>query len=382
MLGIGLARRASDERRADRDIRNPFAQLIQQRLNFLTRDPAAHLREDLIIDVLQWHIDIRHHARAIRDGFDHLIRKTTRVGVHQTQPMHIRKFAIQRPEQTGQAGGVADIRAEAGGVLANEIQFNRAVGSQLFGFGEDLFDRFGTHQTTDARNRAERATLIASFANAQVCVMAGGQSQSAFVVLKDRQAIRLRFPERRIIACNQLAAGHQLSGKIVILAKVVTMFLARVFFAADGFYDMLAIEDTDEAVDSGFIGEQLGLVTLHETAGNDYALALAVLLHLNGIADFGHRFGLRRLQKATGIDDDGVSVGCVVRDCQPVHCEQPEHPLAVDEVLRTTETDESDSLNLFRTLGFNDRLDTGLFGHGKLRKRQEKQQTASDKVAI
>ena len=145
------------------------------------------------------------------------------------------------------------------------------------------------------------------------------------------------------------------------------MFLARVFFAADGFDDMLAIEDTDQAVNSGFIGQKLGLVTLYEATGDDDALAPAVFFHLDGVADFRHRLGFRGFEKTAGVDDDGVGIGGVGGDGEAIHRQQAEHPLAIDEVLRATKTDEGDRFDFFRTVLFGNGMNGGLFGHGKLR---------------
>ena len=55
------------------------------------------------------------------------------------------------------------------------------------------------------------------------------------------------------------------------------MLLSRVLFPAHGFDDVLAIEDADEPIDLRHVGQQLGLVPLHEAAGDDDALALARL---------------------------------------------------------------------------------------------------------
>jgi hypothetical protein len=102
--------------------------------------------------------------------------------------------------------------------------------------------------------------------------VAGRETQSRAIVFEDGQAIRLRL----LLKSNAQALRlRELFGKIVILAKEMPVILPRILFPADGFDDVLAIEHADEPIDPRHIRQQLRLVPLHETPGNDDALALA-----------------------------------------------------------------------------------------------------------
>ena len=79
--------------------------------------------------------------------------------------MNVFHLAIERFEKAGKSRRIADVRAEARGVLADQIQLNRAIGGKLFCFEKDLFDRLGAHQPADRRDRAERTALVAAFGN-------------------------------------------------------------------------------------------------------------------------------------------------------------------------------------------------------------------------
>ena len=194
MLGFGFTGRAGDERRADGDPRHPVPQLGQQRLDLLPRHPPPHRREDHVVDVLKRHVDVFHHAVTLGDRADHLIGEAGRIGVHEAQPVNVLQVLVQRPEQAGKARLVVDVGAVAGGVLADEVQLDRAVGGKLVGFQQDLLDRLGSHRPADRRDRAEGASLVASLGHTQISVMARRQPQPSPVILKHRQPIGLGLP--------------------------------------------------------------------------------------------------------------------------------------------------------------------------------------------
>ena len=195
VLRIGLAGRAGDEGRADRDAGDPLAQLSSSVSICLRVTRRFILRQQLVVDVLQRHVDVLHDASAVGDRLDHLVGEARRVRVHQPQPVDVPAASVERLEQAGQAGGVADVGAVAGRVLADQVQLDRAVGGEFLRLEQDLLDRLGPHRPADGRDRAERAALVAPFADAQVRVVARRQAQPGAVVFEDRQAIGLRLLE-------------------------------------------------------------------------------------------------------------------------------------------------------------------------------------------
>jgi hypothetical protein len=205
-----------------------------------------------------------------------------------------------------------------------------------------------------------------------------GEAQPRPVVLEHGEArgLRLFCKAADVVRVSADTVGgfpqtlllRQLAGEVVILAEVVPVLAARVRLPADGFDDVLAVEHADEAIDARRVVQELRLVPLHETAGDDNPLALSRRLQLDGLADLLERFVLRRLEEAAGVDDDRVGAAGVGRDRQPVLGEEAEHPLAVDEVLRTAEADERDG---------TDRLGLGRSGHNGPAIFEQPQSTAS-----
>ena len=81
--------------------------------------------------------------------------------------------------------------------------------------GQNLLDRLGPHRPANRRNRAERAPLVAPFADSQISVMPRRQPQSRAIIFEHRQPIGLGFASRHRPA---LTAG-QFPRQIVIFAE-------------------------------------------------------------------------------------------------------------------------------------------------------------------
>ncbi len=197
MLRLSLSRRPRDKRRANPNPRNPFPQFLEQRLNLPPCHAPPHPREDVVIDVLQRHVDVFHDARALRDRLDHLIREAARVGIHQPQPVDVLQLSIERAEQSGQPRRISDIRPIARRILPDEIQLHRPIRRQLLRLAEDLLHRLRSHQPPDARNRTKRTPLIAPLGNPQISIMPRRQPKPPLVILKHRQPIGFRFAHWR-----------------------------------------------------------------------------------------------------------------------------------------------------------------------------------------
>ncbi len=126
--------------------------------------------------------------------------------------------------------------------------------------------------------------------------------------------------------------------------------LTRVRGAANGVNDMLTIEHAHQAVNARGVGQQLGLVPLHQAAGDDDALHMAGVFQVNGAVDLGQALGLAGFQEAAGVNDDGVGGFLIRRNGDAVRRQQAEHALAVNEVFRAAKADEGDGLNVIGLL--------------------------------
>ena len=104
--------------------------------------------------------------------------------------------------------------------------------------------------------------------------------------------------------------------------------------------DFLAAEDADQVIDSRSIHEQRLFLPLGQAARHDHAPQFAAAFQLQHLVDGGERFLPGRLDEAAGVDDHEVGAARIVDQLVAVELQQPQHPLAVDEVLRAAEADK------------------------------------------
>ncbi len=179
--------------------------------------------------------------------------------------------------------------------------------------------------------------------------MAGRQTQAGAVVLEEFETGgRATCPGGHMaggLRIGRLGFGEGVR-EVVVLAQVVPVGGAGVGRASDGGDDVLSVEDAHEAVDFRDVLQQLGLVALHEAAGDDHPLATAGLLEAYGMADLGQALLAAGFEEAAGVDDDGVGLGLVGGDGQPVAGEQAEHAFGVDQIFSAAEADEGDGTDL------------------------------------
>ncbi len=123
------------------------------------------------------------------------------------------------------------------------------------------------------------------------------------------------------------------------------MLLSRILLPSHRIHNVLAIEHADEPIDPRRIRKQFRFMPLHQTPRHDHAPALPLHLHPDRIPNLRKRFRLRRFQKPACIDHDRIRVRGIRRDLQAILCQQPEHPLAVHEVLRASQADKGDFLD-------------------------------------
>ena len=120
------------------------------------------------------------------------------------------------------------------------------------------------------------------------------------------------------------------------------MLLPRVFLAMHGFDDVLAIEYTHEAIDARFLGEELGLMPLHQAAGDDQLAGTANLLVFSHFEDGVDRFLLGGVDETAGVDHQDVGLVGLMRQLVASGDQLAHHDFAVDEILGATQTDKTD----------------------------------------
>ena len=101
------------------------------------------------------------------DRVDQLVGHVHRVEVHQPDPVETVDL-LQLAQQLHQPRFAVQVHAVVGRVLGDDHQFAHAVGRQLAGLGDDLFDRLGGVLAAHLRDRAERAEPVAALGDLQV----------------------------------------------------------------------------------------------------------------------------------------------------------------------------------------------------------------------
>ena len=95
---FGLAGKADDKRRAQRNSRDAGADSLQQIHDVLPGGLAAHALEHAPMDVLERDVDIPRHFRTLGNGLNQLVRPMRWMGIQQANPEPARQ-PIQLAQQ-------------------------------------------------------------------------------------------------------------------------------------------------------------------------------------------------------------------------------------------------------------------------------------------
>jgi hypothetical protein len=136
------------------------------------------------------------------------------------------------------------------------------------------------------------------------------------------------------------------------------------------FGNRFAAEHADEIVDLRAVGQQVFLLPLGKATRNDHALRFASLLQGQHFIDGAERLGAGPLDESAGVHDDEVGPFRLVHQLVAVDLQQPQHPLAVDQVFRAAQADER--IRSLRSVGFGELL-WRWFGRSHKRDRQGRQ---------
>jgi hypothetical protein len=395
VVGFGLSGEAGDEGGADGEVGHAPAELADDVCLLLTGDVAAHEREDAVGSVLEGDVEVGKEVRVLLvdelgESVDDRVREVGRIRVHEAHPAAASRFGHgvrESFEQRGQAADLikvrlgtragakgfeprSDVVAVACGVLADEEELVGSVVDEFAALGGDAVGPFAPHLAADARDRAEGAVLIAPLADSEVGVVARREAEARGIVFEIADALAVLALDRQADGLEAAVFG---GGESVAGDPVLGLFrrrrrpgeadlLARDDGRANGFHDLVAVEDADHRVDAGGPFEHLGAVALDEAPRDDDAADLAAVLGGDGVLDDAQALILRSFEEPAGVDDDRVGPAEIApfgvdRNGHDSGLSQTaEHFLGVDEVLGAAQADESDGFDgLFA-------LDACLFG--------------------
>ncbi len=154
--------------------------------------------------------------------------------------------------------------------------------------GQDLLDRLGPHRPADRGDRAERAALIAPFADSQIGVMPRRQAQGGRGRLRRRAGDWFWFRGRTCGRAATLESTESAAALVRARDRDICRENARAP-AGDCLCPRTAStmcsrsKTPTRRSTAGHVVQQLGLVPLHQAAGDDHALAAAGLLHARSL---------------------------------------------------------------------------------------------------
>ena len=294
-----LAGEADDEGGAQRDVRADVAPALDPVEHLVGVGRAAHVLQHGGRGVLEGNVEVGQDL-ALRHQRDHLIHMRIGVNVVQAYPCpklaqfagkvgHVRAHLAALPRR----GGVLEIEAVGGGILADDQQFLRARRHQLLRLAQHGIDRARGQIAANGGNNAEGAAVVAAFGNLQVAVVARRQLDALF-----RHEVDILAQRRRDDVMHR--AHH-----FLVLLR-----------AGDG-------QHVGEA-----LADQVGF--LAEAAGDDHLAVLG-----NGLADGLQRFFLGAVEEAAGVHQHHVRAVIVGADLVAVRAQLGQNPFGVDQSLRT-----------------------------------------------
>ena len=252
--------------------------------------------------MLDRHVEVADDARLLRDDFEQLRRDAGRVEVHVADPRYGR-LAHQGLQHLGQAHAVAAVAPVVGQVLRHEVDLARALHLEQLRLADDVVERERAVLAAHQRDGAERAAVVASFADLEVA-----------------------HPGR--VAGVEPHAGVQRLG--------VADQPARVQLADE----LVGLRRAEEEVHLGEGLLHLALVPFHHAPHRHQGLAGAVHLVAGRLDDGVERFLLGRVNEPAGVDDNQLGLVERLDGLAAMGAELGDVAFAVDGVLVAAEGDD------------------------------------------
>ena len=307
-IGIGLAREADDKRRANPNAGHRFSHPLHQPQEYIARRAALHSLQDVGAGVLQRDIDVAANLVVLGDRIQQALADAVRVGIEKTNPARLfdARQAVEQRRQTVLDAQIFAIRRR---ILANQVDLSHAALEQSLRLTHHRLKPAAAKAAPELRDDAECAGVIAALVDLDVRHMAR----------------RSEPPRRQIVIEIRRRFG---SGRL----EFATLAMR---------HDLFQFVRPQHGVDFRNLIPQLVSVALDQTTGNHQPPrppGLLVLRHLENRVD---RFLLRRIDKAARIHDQRFGISRIARKLMPARFKDAHHHLAIDEVLRATQTNET-----------------------------------------
>ena len=154
-----FARKTDDDIGIDRDMRDDFADLVDQLAILASRVTAPHLREHFIRARLHRHFDMWHDARQLGNSVQQLVAHPVGVAGQEANPLHARLLGgiMHNPQQVRQVGTIGDIFAIAVDNLPQQRNFFDALPRQTANMRDNLANAPAAFNAAPERDDAKGA---------------------------------------------------------------------------------------------------------------------------------------------------------------------------------------------------------------------------------
>ncbi len=259
--------------------------------------------------MLDRHVEVRHHARALPLG-DEPLGDVGRMQVHRPDPRHRR--AGERQQQVADVAVAGEIASVGERILRDQDGLLDPAPREPVDLRHDVGERPAPMLAAELGDRAERATHIAALGDLHVRVghPAGEQPRGLRVV--------------------QIAGGRRAHPGLAPVGLVHEI------------HDAVQLRGPEDGVDLGNLGLDLAAVPLGQTARHDESPRPPPLLELGQLEDRVHRFLAGPVDERAGIDHQAVGALGGFHDLMPRLGEHAQHQLGVHLVLGAAEGREMD----------------------------------------
>ena len=288
VLLFRFAGEAGNQGSAQRNTGNRLPQAGNGVLDLSTAAAAVHRLEHRIIAMLNGQVQIRHHLGIAHHGLDKRITDPFGVRIENPNPADAVDL-LQVVQQLTDGTGFTPVLAVGCGVLGYQDQLPHPFTGQPAGFGHTVLQRTAAKRTANHGNGAIVAAVVASLGNFQVGIMLG-RGDDPRTAQRHIGLGAVTFHLTGACCTDPSHNGRQ--------RRVGTNAHYR--------------------VDLGDFLHDLLLVTFRQAAGNDHFEIWILLFVLAGHENVLDGFGLGRLNKAAGVDDNHIRFGRVGNRRVPV----------------------------------------------------------------
>lgn len=176
-LLIGFAGVADDGGGSQGHVRHGETQLVDELYCVLFGIGPPHGFEDIVVDMLDGHVDIVDDFVTFGDGPDEGVVDAGRIQVHQANPFQGGEL-FQFVDELDEAVFELAVPAVIVAVLGDEVQLDGAESDQFLRLVQDHVRRFAAEAAADGGDGAEGALTVAAFADTQVGPVLRGNEQA------------------------------------------------------------------------------------------------------------------------------------------------------------------------------------------------------------